>query len=122
MARVQIILTLSLLRNLDVNSAMRMLGIQPTSSARGPQQPDDDGWIVSNYQKKQQAKKLQHLLTSSKPMTEEGAENVTNLGSEKLSVEKRLSLYLLWLQRYQDRLRESVKDQADEYDQVGRHV
>ena len=108
-------------RNLDVNSAMQALGVQPTSTARRPQNPkdDDDAWIVPNYQKKQQAKKLQHLLTSSKPMGQEEAERVVNLWSEKLSVEERVRLYLFWLHNYQDRLRESVRDQADEYDQVG---
>ena len=108
-------------RNLDVNAAMQALGVQPTSTARRPQNPkdDDDAWIVPNYQKKQQAKKLQHLLTSSKPMEQEEAERVVNLWNEKLSVEERVRLYLFWLHNYQDRLRESVRDQADEYNQVG---
>ena len=100
---------------------MQALGVQPTATARRPQNPndDDDAWIVPNHQKKQQAKKLQHLLASSKPMGQEEAERVVNLWSEKLSVEERVRLYLFWLHNYQDRLRESVRDQADEYDQVG---
>ena len=88
--------------SLDVKSAMKELGVQSTSSTRsGPANAQDDGFSVPAYHKKKQARKLQALLTSSKPMTQEEAERIINLWSQKLNVESRMRLYLFWLRQYQ---------------------
>ena len=87
---------------MDVKSAMQELGVQSMSGAgSGKAGADDEGFSVPMYHRKKQARKLQALLTSSKPMTQEGAEHVRNLWSQYLKVEDRIRLYLFWLRKYQ---------------------
>lgn len=101
---------------LDVNSAMKELGIQTTASIRTAQgAADSEGFSLPARQQKKMKKQLQSLLKSAKPMTEEEASRVTNLWSQQLNEETRVRLYLFWLRRYQDALRMSVKDHADMY-------
>ena len=95
-------ISLSWLSSGDVRSAMQELGVQTASTARSEAGgADDDGFSVPKYNQKKQARKLQALLTSSKPMTEEEAQRVSNLWSQQLAVENRIRLYLFWLRKYQ---------------------
>ena len=80
---------------------MKKLGVQSTVSSLTTEVSEaSEGFSIPTYHKKQLKKKLTDLLSTSKPMTEEEAERVVDLCSPNLTMEKRMSLYKFWLQRY----------------------
>ena len=86
---------------MDVVAAMDKLGMQSTfvNLTREEAEAIDDFAIPSQH-KRQLKKKLTHLLLTAEPMTEEEATRVVDVWSPDLSMEKRMSLYKFWLQRY----------------------
>ncbi|KAK7497641.1 hypothetical protein BaRGS_00011036, partial [Batillaria attramentaria] len=101
-------------KSYTVKDAMADLGVVDAKPKRG-QAAGPGGWMMTPQQKKQQAKKIQHLLKSATAMTEAEARRVTNVWSTSLKLQDRARLYLYWLQRYQRDLKNSIKLQADDY-------
>ncbi|XP_076448801.1 NFX1-type zinc finger-containing protein 1-like isoform X2 [Babylonia areolata] len=105
----------------DVQSAMRELGVQSTTTMTSTLAAttnlgvDEEGFSMTKYQQRKLVKKIKDLMMTCTPMTEAEAKQVVNLWSHQLSVEKRIRLYLFWLRGCQDKLRQSVKAQADEF-------
>ncbi|KAK7497642.1 hypothetical protein BaRGS_00011037, partial [Batillaria attramentaria] len=108
-------------KSYTVKDAMADLGVVDAKSKRG-QAADPGGWMMTPHQKKQQAKKIQHLLKSATAMSEAEAGRVTDVWSTSLKLQDRVRLYLYWLQKYQRDLKNSIKLQADDYAKEARRM
>ncbi|PVD21343.1 hypothetical protein C0Q70_19516 [Pomacea canaliculata] len=83
---------------------------------------DTNGWEMPKAQRKQQERRLQHLLKTSQAMSEREASAITDVWSHRLQVKDRVRLYLFWLDRYQTSLKDSIKDEADTYEEESKRL
>ncbi|PVD21340.1 hypothetical protein C0Q70_19513 [Pomacea canaliculata] len=98
----------------SVKDAIFDLGIV-TTVGKGSDR-DMDGWQTPKAHRKQQERRLQHLLKTSQAMSEKEASAITDVWSHRLQVKDRVRLYLFWLDRYQTSLKDSIKTEADLYE------
>ncbi|KAK7114307.1 NFX1-type zinc finger-containing protein 1-like [Littorina saxatilis] len=105
--------------NLELRLAMRELAEIPIASHPSTVEEvgsqSEESFSVPMYHKKKLRKKLMHLQSTRKPMSQQEAVQVVDLWNPDFTTENRTSLYLFWLQAYQKSLQQSIKSTARDY-------